>query len=86
MSYEEDDEVLVKFPLTQAQCDGERASWPWVPGWITGVCGPDEWVVCVHDPALAVMEDGRVPPPGTPEQDLLYPVCYRDSSEIRSQS
>ena len=31
MSYEEDDEVPAEFPLTQAQCDGERASWPGCP-------------------------------------------------------
>jgi hypothetical protein len=40
--------------------------------------------VCVEDAALAVLEDGSVPPPGTPEDDLLYPVCFRDASEIRT--
>jgi hypothetical protein len=86
LNYEEDQEVMVKFPLTQSQSDGDRASWPWVSGWITEVCGPDEWQVCVQDYSLALTEDGQVPLPGTPEEDLLFPCCFRDSSEIRTRS
>ncbi len=86
MSYPAGADVEVRFPLTQAQTDGDRSAWPWVPGWISEVCGPDEWQVCVQDPTLAVMEDGQVPPTGTPEQELLFPCCYRDASEIRSRS
>ena len=54
-------------------------------GWIVEVCGPDEWQVCVQDYALALTEGGQVPPSGIPEQDLLFPCCFRDSSEIRAR-
>ena len=85
MSYQAGDDVLVRFPLA-ADSSANREDWPWLPGWIVEICGPDEWQVCVQDYSLALMEDGRVPPPGTPGQELLFPVCYRDSSEIRSRS
>ncbi len=81
--FPDDSPVLVKYPRTPAQMGGDRADWPWVPGWIVSQCGPDEWEVCVEDRGLAVLEDGSVPPPGTPEDNLLYPVCFRDSTEIR---
>jgi hypothetical protein len=76
-------DVEVKYPRTKVEEQGDRAAWPWLPGWIVEVCGPDEWQVCVQDYALALTEDGQVPPPGIPEQDLLFPCCFRDSSEIR---
>ena len=47
----------------------------------------DEWVVCVEDMTVAALEDGSSPPDGTPdEDDLFYPMCYRDRSEIKPQS
>lgn len=85
MSYQVGTQVEVKFPLA-ADSSGNRAEWPWLPGWIAEVCGPDEWLVVVQDPALGLMESGSVPPPGTPEEDLLYPACFRDSSELRGRS
>jgi hypothetical protein len=57
MTYEEDQEVLTKFPLTQAQEDGPRAAWPWVPGYIIRECGDTEWEVCITDPRLAREDD-----------------------------
>ena len=33
--------------------------------------------------ALAVLDDGRPAPDGTADQDLYYPCCFRDASEIR---
>ena len=76
MTYDEDDEVLVRYPLTQAQEDGDRSAWPWLPGWIARECGPDEWEVVVEDERLAT-EAGR---------EVVYPACYRDSSELQGRS
>jgi hypothetical protein len=78
-------EVEVRYPLTDEAAHGDREAWPWLPGWIAEVCGPDEWQVCVQAPELGRTEDGRVPPPGTPAEDLLFPLCFRDSSEIRAR-
>jgi len=74
-------DIEVKCPRTKAEEQGDRSAWPWLPGWIVEVCGPDEWQVCVQDYALALPEDGQVPPPGIPEHDLLFPCCFRDSSK-----
>jgi hypothetical protein len=83
--FSEGTDVEVRFPLAADSSDN-RADWPWLPGWIVEVCGPDEWQVCVQDYSLALTEDGQVPLPGTPEEDLLFPCCFRDSSEIRPRS
>ena len=72
MTYAEDDEV--RYPLTQAQEDGDRSAWPWLPGWIARECGPDEWEVVVEDDRLATL-DGQ--------GEVVYPACYRDSSELQ---
>ena len=45
--------------------------------------GPDEWLITVQVPELAVLEDGTPAPEGTPEDEAFYPGCFRDSSEIR---
>jgi hypothetical protein len=75
VSYPEDSWVEVKYPLDAEQEQGDRVAWPWLPGWVVEVCGPDEWQVCVQAPELAVEhEDG----------ELYYPVCFRDSSELRA--
>jgi len=75
--------VLVRFPITREQHDGDRDAWPWVSGWIVSQCGPDESEVCLQHPALAVMDDGTIPPPGTSDEECNFPCCYRDASEIR---
>jgi hypothetical protein len=38
--------------------------------------GEDEWLIAVTDPALAAL-DG---------DELVYPTCFRDASEIRRRS
>lgn len=76
MTYEEDQKVLVRYPLTQAQEEGPRAAWPWVPGYIVRECGDNEWEVCLTDPRL-VTEDG--------DGEQGFPTCFRDSSELRKQ-
>ena len=84
--FPDDSAVLTPYPLTQAQTDGDRADWPWLPGWIVSQCGPDEWEICVQEPSLGRMDDGTIPPPGTPDDECNFPVCFRDSSEIRPAS
>ncbi len=64
--------VLVPFPVTKAEADGDRASWPWLPATIQSQCGPDEWSVVIGHPAAATLD-------GEP----CYPVVFRDASEIR---
>jgi hypothetical protein len=89
--------VLVRYPLGpgperqpgQSQEEhlavlrAERETWPWLLGTIEQQCGPDEWLITIEDQRLAVLEDGTPAPEGTPDDDLLFPQCYRDSSEIR---
>jgi hypothetical protein len=65
--------VQVRYPLTSEQKDAARAGWPWLPGWVVSVCGPDEWEICVQAPELATWHEG----------EAWYPTCFQDSSEIR---
>ena len=81
--FAEDTPVMVKFPRTTEEERGDRADWPWLPGTIFERVGPDEYRVCVEDPAVAVRKDGSKPTPRTPKNRLYYPCCFRDSSEIR---
>ena len=37
--------VLVKFPRTKEEEQGDRNAWRWLPGTIVQQCGPDEWQV-----------------------------------------
>jgi hypothetical protein len=41
--FPEDSWVQIRYPLTSEQAHGDRAGWPWLPGWIVARCGPDEW-------------------------------------------
>ena len=69
MSFPEDS----RYPLTRKQERGDRAAWPWPPGWVASVCGPDEREVCVQAPELARQYEG----------ETAYPVCFRDAPEVR---
>lgn len=71
--FPEDSWVEVRYPLTPEQEHGDREAWPWLPGQVVSVCGPDEWQVCVQAPELAMEEGG----------ETWFPVCYRDASELR---
>jgi hypothetical protein len=75
--------VLVRYPLHGPSSVSDRAEWPWLPGTIEQQCGPDEWLVTIEDRRLAELDDGSPAPQGTPDEDLLFPQCYRDSSELR---
>jgi hypothetical protein len=81
--FAEDVAVMVKYPRTTEEERGDRVAWPWLPGTVLQQCGPDEWQVCVEDLAVAVRKDGSRPTPRTPKNKLFYPLCYRDSSELR---
>jgi hypothetical protein len=71
--FPEDSWMQVRYPLTSEYEHADRAGWPWLPGWVVSVCGPDEWEICVQAPELATWHDG----------EDWYPTCFRDSSEIR---
>jgi hypothetical protein len=81
--FPDDSRVEVRYPCTRQEEHGDRAGWPWLPGSIVEQCGPDEWRVCVEDRGVAVLRDGRRAPKGTASRNLYYPMCFRDSSEIR---
>ncbi len=72
--YPPDSWVKVRYPLTSEHERGDPSAWPWLPGWVVAVCGPDEWQICVQAPELATLED---------DGETVYPVCLRDASEIR---
>jgi hypothetical protein len=75
MTFEEDQEVLVRYPLTAEAEHGDRSAWPWLPGWIARECGDNEYEVVVLDERLAVEYEG----------ETIHPVCFRDSSEIQAK-
>jgi hypothetical protein len=85
-AFADDMAVEVRFPRTKEEERGDRADWPWLPGTIVQQCGPDEWQVCVEDMSVAVRKDGSKPTPRTPSNRLYYPLCFRDSSEIKLRS
>ncbi len=68
--------VLTPFPVTDEEIAGGRASWPWLPATILSQCGPDEWELVLEAP-------GAIKAAGDGTGDDLYPVVFRDRSEIR---
>jgi hypothetical protein len=81
-----DKQVQVRYPVTAEQEAGPREGWPWVPGWVAEVCGSDEWQVCVQASGLGRTAEGEIPAPGVPDEELYFPLVFRDSSEIRDPS
>jgi hypothetical protein len=93
--WQEGHSVKVRYPLQEprmpadihdaevlARMKADRAAWPWLGGEITVQRGPDEWLVNVYDRRVATLEDGSHAPEDTPDDDVCFPVCSRDSSEI----
>jgi hypothetical protein len=37
----------------------------------------------VYDRELATLKDGFPAPDGTPGEDMFFPQCFRDSSELK---
>jgi hypothetical protein len=75
---------MVRYPLTAVQEQGDRDAWPWLPGTVEEACGPDEWLIAVEAREVATLQDGSPAPDGTDDDDLLFPMCFRDSTEIRA--
>lgn len=75
--------VLTRYPAPDMTHETPRESWPWWVATIEQQCGPDEWQLMVWGRELAELEDGSPAPEGTPEDELLYPLCFRDQEEIR---
>jgi hypothetical protein len=84
-AWREDEPVEVRYSLPDDNLH-DRSSWPWLPGTVVTVCGLDEWQVCVEVSELATLEDGRPARQNTPDHKLFYPLCFRDSSEIRARA
>lgn len=80
--FPDESDVLVRYPGFGMTASHAR-DWPWLPGVIENQCGPDEWLVTVYDRALAMLEDGSPAPEGTPGEDMYFPQCFRDSSELK---
>lgn len=78
--FPDDMQVEVRFPQFEGQ---DREAWPWFPGVITQQVDSNEWQVAVTDESVATREDGGKPAPGTPQEELYYPSCFREASEIR---
>jgi hypothetical protein len=82
--FREETPVEVRYPRDKEEEEkGDRAAWPWLPGTVLEVCGPDVWRVCVEVPELAVRADGSKATPKTPQHKRFYPCCFRGGSEIR---
>ena len=81
--FPDDSPVLVRYLLSRQEERGDRSTWPWLPGSILSQCGPDGWYVCVEVRELAMLGNGSPAPVGTAHEDLFYPCCFRDASEIR---
>jgi hypothetical protein len=71
--YPEESCAEVRYSLTAEQEHGDRAAWPWLPGWVVEECGPNEWQICVQTLELATEHD----------VETRYLTCFRDASEIR---
>ena len=71
--FPEDSWVEVRYPLTREQKNADRGGVAVAARLGGRRCGPDEWEICVQAPELATWHEG----------EAWYPVCFRDSSEIR---
>ena len=78
--------VEVRYPRSKEEEQGDRSRWAWLPGSIIEQGAPDEWYVCVEARELATLKDGRPAPTGTAGDDLFFPCCFRDSTEIRPRA
>jgi hypothetical protein len=81
--FPDESDVLVRYIAQSSWKTVPRDQWPWLPGVIENQCGPDEWLVTVYDRGLAMLEDGSPAPDGTPDEDMFFPQCFRDSSELK---
>ena len=75
--------VRARYPHGGRRSGGDRDAWPWLDATVEQQCGPDEWLVTIEDRRAAELEDGTPAPAGTPDDQLLFPMCFRDASELR---
>jgi len=75
--------VQARYPDPARRLSGDRDAWPWLDATVERQCGPDEWLVIIEDRRLAELEDGTPAPAGTPDEHLLFPMCFRESAELR---
>jgi hypothetical protein len=80
--FPDDSPVEVRYPRNRREELGDRSAWPWLPGSIVNQCGPDEWHVCVEADELVVQADGSPVIDGAWPDEVFYPCCFRDSTEI----
>jgi len=81
--YSEGQRVEVRFPLTEQQARGDRDLWGWLAGEVEQQCGDDEYLVTVYDRRVAMLEDNSPAPYTLPDDEVYFPQCFRDSSELR---
>jgi hypothetical protein len=78
-------EVWVRFASTAIEEKGPREDWPWLAGVIVKRCAENEWQVQVAAREAATLADGSPAPVTMPDDELWFPLCFRDASEIRLQ-
>jgi len=47
---------------------------------------PEEWLIAITDRQAAKLADGSPAPGGAPDDQLWWPVAYREESEIRMEA
>jgi hypothetical protein len=75
--------VQARYPATGRMSSSDRDAWPWLNATVEQQCGPDEWLVTIEDRRVAELEDGTPAPASTPDDQLLFPMCFRDARELR---
>ena len=78
-----DKPVEVRFPLTAEQAQGDRAHGRGCPGGSLKCAAPMSGRSWSRRPGLGRTEAGEIPAPGVPDDELFFPSCFRDASEIR---
>ena len=62
--YEPGSPVEARYPRTPDELHGRRAEWGWLPGTVTGQCGPDEWAIELDTGAVCFRGRQRNPARG----------------------
>lgn len=75
--------VLIRYPAPGMNAADTRDAWPWWLGSVECQGAPDEWQILVMGRVLGMDAFGQPAPAGTPDEEMYFPLCFRDSSEIR---
>ena len=75
--------VQTRYPDVGRRPSRDRDAWPWLDATVEQQCGQNEWLVIIEDRRVAELADGTPALAGTPDDQLLFPMCYRDASELR---